>query len=89
MRDVVMPQKNETGIVQILKHDSWVLFLLIVVGSAIALCTQFELGFDFIHYHYYIAWAFLHDRLNYDIVPVGVSTFFNPLIDLPYYFTNF
>lgn len=81
-----MPRKKEANIVQILKHDGWVLFLLIAVGSAIALCTKFEFGFDFIHYHYYNALAFLQNRLNYDIVPAGINTFFNPLSDLPYYF---
>ena len=41
---------------------------------------------DFANYHYYNAFAFLHDRLNYDIVPASINTFFNPLIELPLYF---
>ena len=44
---------------------------------------------DFANYHYYNAFAFLHDRLNYDIVPASINTFFNPLIELPLYFFFF
>ena len=42
--------------------------------------------YDFQNYHYYNAFAFLHNRLNYDIVPATVNGFFNPLLDLPLYF---
>lgn len=42
--------------------------------------------YDFQNYHYYNAFAFLHDRLNYDIVPATVNGFFNPLLELPLYF---
>ena len=42
--------------------------------------------YDFQNYHYYNAFAFLNNRLNYDIVPATVNGFFNPLLDLPLYF---
>ncbi|MBR4127800.1 MAG: hypothetical protein IKR09_09535 [Alphaproteobacteria bacterium] len=41
---------------------------------------------DFANYHYYNAWAFLNDRLNVDVVPAFVNTFFSPFIELPAYF---
>ena len=41
---------------------------------------------DFANYHYYNAWAFLNDRLNVDIVPAFINTFFSPFIELPAYF---
>ena len=40
---------------------------------------------DFVNYHYYNPWAFFHDRLGYDIAPAMIHTYFNPLIDVPYY----
>ena len=41
---------------------------------------------DFANYHYYNAWAFLNDRLNVDVVPAFINTFFSPFIELPAYF---
>lgn len=41
---------------------------------------------DFVNYHYYNAWAFLNDRLNVDVVPAFINTFFSPFIELPAYY---
>ena len=63
------------------------MFLIISgIGSYICTRTKFDVNWDFVNYHYYNAFAFLHDRLNYDIAPASVNTFFNPLLDLPLYF---
>jgi hypothetical protein len=40
---------------------------------------------DLINYHLYNAFAFLNNK-NYDFAVAGLQSFFNPLIDLPYYF---
>ena len=60
--------------------------LLLIVGMFFSVNMKNENNWDFANYHYYNAFAFLHNRLNYDIVPASVNTFFNPLIDLPLYF---
>ena len=45
-----------------------------------------EIVWDFANYHYYNVWAFLNNRLNWDIVPATFTTFLNPFIDFPLYF---
>ncbi len=44
-----------------------------------------ESGWDFLNYHVYNAYSFLGDRLNQDLSPAGFQSYFNPMIDLPYY----
>jgi hypothetical protein len=39
-------------------------------------------GFDFLVYHYYNGYAALTDRLNFDVLPAGRQTFFNPVADV-------
>lgn len=76
----------EQKIIQ-LANTNWIMFLLFLfIGSSICAITRYENLWDFSNYHYYNAFAFLHNRLNYDIVPSSVNTFFNPLIELPFYF---
>ena len=70
-----------------LKDCNFIIFLgLLFCGSFLSayLCNDYR--WDFANYHYYNAFAFLNDRLNYDIVPASINTFFNPLIELPLYF---
>ena len=45
-----------------------------------------DVPFDVLNYHYYNPWAFLNDRINVDVVPAGVNTFYSPFIDFPFYF---
>jgi hypothetical protein len=40
---------------------------------------------DLKHYHIYNAFHFLRDRWNIDFAAAGMHTFFNPLLDVPYY----
>lgn len=42
-------------------------------------------NWDLRNYHLYTAFAFLHGRLTFDLVPAQFQTFFNPLANLPYY----
>ena len=67
-------------------NDKWLFLLFIFIGSFICVQVKNENHWDFGNYHYYNAWAFLNDRLNFDIVPASINTFFNPLLDLPLYF---
>ena len=79
-------KKKLSYISKFLDQDIVAFILCIVIGIAISVTYRFENNWDFANYHYYNAWAFLHNRLEYDIVPASVNTFFNPLIDLPLYF---
>src|SRR5271166_1288080 len=45
-----------------------------------------DVNFDQLNYHYYSAYAFLHDRLSIDAAPAGlIHSYFNPLPYLPFY----
>jgi hypothetical protein len=45
-----------------------------------------DIGWDLRNYHYYNAYAFLHDRLNWDIAPAQLQTYLNPFFDVFNYF---
>ncbi len=42
-------------------------------------------GWDMRNYHLYNPYALLNGRLAIDMSPAGFQTYFNPLLDLPYY----
>jgi hypothetical protein len=64
-----------------------------VLLAALAVATGFysvHLGMDQMwdlgNYHLYNPFAALHDRYLYDIAPAQLQTYFNPLLDLPFFF---
>lgn len=69
-------------------NNNLIMFGLIVcLGMIICVSVGYQdTRWDFTNYHYYNAFAFLNNRLNYDIVPSSINIFFNPLLDLPLYF---
>lgn len=70
----------------LLKNNSFVLFLFLVSGGLLSAFLQYELVWDFINYHYFNVWAFVHNRLGYDVLLAGLNGFFNPLADVPLYY---
>jgi hypothetical protein len=44
-----------------------------------------DYSWDLRNYHYYNAWAFLHGRLDIDVLPANIQGYINPLIELPFY----
>jgi hypothetical protein len=52
-------------------------------------CLSLYLGqdasWDLRNYHFYNAYAFLFHRLDFDMVPAHLATFYNPLLYIPYY----
>ncbi len=44
-----------------------------------------DVNWDLKNYHFYNAYAFLHSRLAFDIAPAQLQTYYNPLLDLPFY----
>lgn len=45
-------------------------------------------GWDMRNYHLYNAHALVNGRIGFDLAPSGFQTYFNPTIDLPYYYLN-
>lgn len=57
----------------------------LLIGAGLGAFLHFEIDWDFANYHYYNPWAFFHQRLGYDIAPASLHTYFNPLLDIPFY----
>lgn len=68
------------------RSDWFILLLFLLLGAGLGSYYMFEVKWDWANYHYYNPWAFLNNRVGYDIAPASINTYFNPLIDLPYYF---
>ena len=69
-------------------HPAWPPGLLVVgaaIGALAAGLQGQDAGFDLRNYHWYAAWALLHGRFALDVAPGQLQSFFNPLIELPYY----
>jgi hypothetical protein len=52
----------------------------------VALALGQDINWDLHNYHYYIPYAFLTGRLDYDILPAQVANFYNPLLYVPFYY---
>ncbi|WP_143070501.1 hypothetical protein [Luteibacter sp. UNC138MFCol5.1] len=58
---------------------------LLALGAGISISRGQDAAWDLKNYHLYNAWAFLHARLGTDLAPASMQSFFNPLLDLPYF----
>lgn len=65
-------------------HGRAVLWLPLVAGT-VALLKGQDANWDLRNYHLYNPWAWLNQRIETDLAPAGLQSYFNPLIDLPYY----
>jgi hypothetical protein len=61
-------------------------FLACFISSGvISIFLGQDCNWDLKNYHFYNAYAFLNDRLTYDIAPAQIQSFHNPLLDVPFY----
>lgn len=72
-----MTQRNVTAFVV------GVAFFLFFGGFAVFLGQ--DASWDTLNYHVYNPYAFLNDRLNIDLAPAQLQSYFSPVIDLPVY----
>lgn len=63
------------------KKNAAALAVCMIIGAVLSLLLRFEIYYDLLHYHYYNGFAFVHDRLEIDVAPANIHTFFNPLAD--------
>lgn len=66
-------------------YDFIILFSLMIIGGIICLFLGQDANWDLANYHYYSVWALFHGRIGFDIMPCGIQSYFNPLIDFPFY----
>src|ERR1700759_2412415 len=64
-----------------------VLFLgIVILGWAVlVLSLGKDTSWDFRNYHWYIPYAFLNHRMGFDIAVAHQATFYNPILDIPFY----
>ncbi len=60
----------------------------LLAAGAQSVATGLDVNWDLKNYHYYDAYAFLNDRLGWDVAPAMRQTYYNPLADLPFWFLN-
>lgn len=51
----------------------------------LALAQDMDANWDLRNYHWYNAYAFLNGRLGIDLLPAQMPTFYNPILDAPFY----
>jgi hypothetical protein len=56
-----------------------------IVCAAISVLSGQDCNWDLQNYHLYNAYAFLTDRVGRDWAPAQMQTYFNPVVDVPYY----
>lgn len=64
----------------------WIfLFGVTAFWAVLAACLGKDTSWDFRNYHWYIPYAFLHGRLTIDIAVAHQASYYNPLLDIPFY----
>jgi hypothetical protein len=59
--------------------------LLLLLACCISLGQGQDRNWDLLNYHLYNAFSFVEGRFARDLYAAGFQTYFNPLIDVPYY----
>ena len=67
------------------RSDFLLLLGCFLLGGLYSWLNGQDANWDLLNYHLYNAFAFLHGRFTTDIMPAGIHTFLNPLLDIPLY----
>lgn len=69
--------------------DKWgfilIQVLVPVICGFLSIMQGQDASWDLQNYHLYNAYAFLNDRLNFDLAPAGMQSYFNPFLDVVYF----
>jgi hypothetical protein len=69
-----------------IRLTGWLLALLALpIFGAWAVIYGKEAGWDFQNYHWYDPYALLNGRLGFDIAVAHHATYYNPFVDVPFY----
>ncbi len=55
------------------------------LSGTLSLYYGIERMYDTRNYHIYAPWAFLTSRIGKDLMPAGIQSYFNPILDIPYF----
>jgi len=59
-----------------------------MIGGILSVIYRPDGSWDLQNYHLYNAFAFIKGRFSQDLLPVGIQTYLNPILDIPYYVTH-
>jgi hypothetical protein len=62
-----------------------ILAVCVLAAGVRSLALGKDTSWDLKNYHYYNAWAFLNDRLGFDLAPAQLQTYHYPFVELPFY----
>jgi len=62
-----------------------VLLVCVVAAGARSIALGQDANWDLKNYHWYNAYALLNGRLNWDVAPAQIQTYYNPIGDLPFW----
>lgn len=65
--------------------DFFILIGCLLIGGIFSWLNGQDANWDLLNYHLYNPFAFLNGRFATDIMPAGIHTFLNPLLDVPLY----
>ncbi|MDE3116881.1 MAG: hypothetical protein KGL26_14870 [Pseudomonadota bacterium] len=69
-----------------LTRPEWLFLGLVVFGWALfVVVLGKDTSWDFRNYHWYTPYALLHHRMGFDVAVAHQATYYNPLIDVPFY----
>ena len=64
----------------------YLFFAAVILGWAVFVASAGkDPSWDFRNYHWYIPYAFLNGRMGLDIAVAHQATYYNPLLDIPFY----
>ncbi|MHA4869357.1 hypothetical protein ACXZ1M_16820 [Duganella sp. PWIR1] len=66
----------------------WAMLLVPALLGLLSLASGQDDGWDMRNYHLYNVHALLNGRIGFDLSPAGFQSYFNPTLDLPYYYLN-
>lgn len=67
---------------------AWARVLIPCIFGLYSLWLGADANWDLYNYHLYNPFAWLHGKLQTDLAPAGMQSYFNPLLDLAYYLAN-
>lgn len=60
-------------------------WLAVPLYGLLAVAFGQDANWDLMNYHFYNPYAFLHERHGHDILVAHLASFYNPLLDVPFY----
>jgi hypothetical protein len=77
--------RSVTGWLNTPAATRWACAAAPILGGVLSLLRGQDANVDLLHYHLYNPYAWLTGRVGQDLAPGGMQSYFNPLLDVPFY----